>query len=160
MCSGPVGLGAKRTRGCMFSFIWFFPFRAMSRTRRPLILTFVTAKVRCSEQTMLIPPLIPSKDSPNAIGFLIEFQPADLPFRSLQESSLMGDTHLAMCTLSSISSLRTTLIKQSKPPLIACWRNISRLLSNRFSVFRTALPRNISLENKTNRNMDQNEAEP
>lgn len=94
---------------------------------------------------MLILLIIPPKDSPNVIEFLIEFQPADLPFRSLQESSLMGDTHLAMCTLSLISSLRNTLIKQSKPPLIAC--------------FRTALPRNVGQDDRTNRNVDRNEAE-
>lgn len=62
---------------------------------------------------MLILLIIPPKDSPNVIEFLIEFQPADLPFRSLQESSLMGDTHLAMCTLSSIPSLRTTLTRKA-----------------------------------------------
>lgn len=139
MCSGPVGLGAKRTRGCMFSFIWFLPFRAMSRTRRPLILTFVTTKVRCSEQTMLILPLIPHKESTNAIGFLIEFQPADLPFRSLQESSLMGDTRLAMRILSSIPSLRTTLITQSNALLNACWRNTSRPSPNQFFVLSNRL---------------------
>lgn len=51
------------------------------------------------------------------------------------------------------------LSTQSKPHLIACWRNTSRLLSNRFSVFRTALPRNVGPDDRTNRNVERNETD-